>query len=148
MFRGPDPIVLNQLNIVVRDMDATVAFYRRLGLPLMAEAGAQHAAITLPNGLLVEFDSEQFVPQWNTGWRGTSGGGVVLGFTVPSRAAVDALYADLTGAGYRGQQRPYDAFWGARYAIVEDPDGNSVGLMSPIDDQRRTWPPTPPPATA
>ena len=35
------------------------------------------------------------------------------------------------------QQEPYDAFWGARYAIVEDPDGNAVGLMSPIDPDRQ-----------
>ena len=27
-------------------------------------------------------------------------------------------------------------------AIVADPDGNDVGLMSPIDEPRRTWPPT------
>lgn len=26
-----------------------------------------------------------------------------------------------------------DAFWGARYAIVQEPDGNDVGLMSPHD---------------
>ena len=50
-----------------------------------------------------------------------------------SRDAVDEIYEDLTAAGYTGEQRPYDAFWGARYAIVNDPDGNSVGIMSPID---------------
>ena len=44
----------------------------------------------------------------------------------------------------RSQQPPFDAFWGARYAIVEDPDGNSVGLMSPVDPTRRS--PMPPPA--
>jgi len=44
------------------------------------------------------------------------------------------------------QQAPYDAFWGARYAIVEDPDGNAVGLMSPIDPDRRTAPPSSGPA--
>jgi hypothetical protein len=38
-------------------------------------------------------------------------------------------------------QVPYDAFWGARYAIVADPDGNEVGLMSPRDDDRRSFPP-------
>ena len=47
--------------------------------------------------------------------------------------AVDQMYADLTGAGYRAQQPPYDAIWGARYAVVEDPDGNPVGLMSEAD---------------
>jgi hypothetical protein len=33
---------------------------------------------------------------------------------------------------------------GARYAIVTDPDGNSVGIMSPVDRERRSAPPTPP----
>ena len=35
-------------------------------------------------------------------------------------------------SGYAGLQPPHDAFWGARYAIIEDPDGIAVGLMSPI----------------
>ena len=39
------------------------------------------------------------------------------------------------------QQAPYDAFWGGRFAIVEDPDGNPVGLMSPNDPAMRTAPP-------
>jgi uncharacterized glyoxalase superfamily protein PhnB len=63
---------------------------------------------------------------------------VVVGFRVASRDDVDRLYADMTGAGYRGQQPPYDAFWGARYAVVEDPDGNAVGIMSPSDPDRRS----------
>ena len=35
---------------------------------------------------------------------------------------------------------------GARYAIVVDPDGNDVGIMSPSDDTMRSWPPTPSPS--
>jgi len=133
--------ILNQLNLVVRDMDATIAFYRRLGLPVQAQPDSEHVALNLPNGLLVEWDSAEFVPQWDSGWTGRTGGGIVLGFSVPSREAVDEIYADLTGAGYWGHQPPYDAFWGARYAIVDDPDGNAVGLMSPIDPERRSRPP-------
>jgi uncharacterized glyoxalase superfamily protein PhnB len=57
---------------------------------------------------------------------------------VVERETVDAIYSDLTGAGYAGQQPPYDAFWGARYAVVADPDGMSVGIMSAIDPARRT----------
>jgi len=57
------------------------------------------------------------------------------------------VFGDLTGAGFRAQQAPYDAFWGARYAVVEDPDGNAVGLMSPSDpDRRRTEQPPSSPA--
>ena len=65
---------------------------------------------------------------------------VVVGFSVASREAVDRLYQELTTAGYGGRQPPFDAFWGARYAIVADPDGNDVGLMSPMEESRRTPP--------
>jgi uncharacterized glyoxalase superfamily protein PhnB len=68
-------------------------------------------------------------------------GRVVLGFRVASREAVDEVYAELTGAGYAGLQPPLDAFWGARYAIVEDPDGVAVGLMSPISPDYKSLPP-------
>ena len=70
----------------------------------------------------------------------------MLGFAVSSGEAVDALYGDLVAAGHRGRQPPYDAFWGARYAIVEDPDGNGVGLMGPVEKERKFWPPAPLPA--
>ena len=136
---------LSQLNLVVRDMDATVAFYRRLGFVIDAEPGDQHVELPMPNGMTVEFDAVESVAVWDSGWPGTTGGSVVLGMALPDRAAVDASYAELTAAGHAGRQPPYDAFWGARYAIVEDPDGNPVGLMSPIDAARKTWPPAPPP---
>jgi uncharacterized glyoxalase superfamily protein PhnB len=38
-----------------------------------------------------------------------------------------------------GSQR---AFWGARYAIIEDPNGIPVGVMSPIEPGRKTSPPS------
>lgn len=132
----------NQLNLIVNDVDATVAFYRLLGLAIDAPAGASHVEFRLPNGTLLEIDAAQFAQTWDTGWPGTTGSGIVIGFAVESRERVDALYADLTEAGYRGRQPPYDAFWGARYAIVQDPDGNGAGLMSPIDPAQKFWPPS------
>jgi len=51
------------------------------------------------------------------------------------------LYRDLAEAGRAGRQPPSDTFWGTRYAAVSDPDGNDVGLMNPLDDIRRSWPP-------
>jgi uncharacterized glyoxalase superfamily protein PhnB len=137
--------LLNQLNMVVGDMGATVAFYRRLGLSVEVTPGGVHAAASMPNGLSLEFDVRDFVSQWDAGWSGGTGSSTVLGFAVGSREAVDEIYADLTGAGYRAHQRPYDAFWGGRYAIVDDPDGNGIGIMSPVEESRRFWPPHPPP---
>ena len=61
-----------------------------------------------------------------------------------TRAEVDALVAALAAEGVPVQQVPYDAFWGARYAVVSDPDGNAVGIMSPVDAafRRDQAPPT------
>src|SRR5437867_4139863 len=126
----------DQINLVVRDMDASLAFYRRLGVDLPDRApqwDPHHRSANVDGGLDFDLDSVPFARQWNEGWGGDeAGAGCVLSFKLASRDEVDRVYADLTGAGYRTQQQPYDAFWGARYAVVEDPDGNAVGLMSPI----------------
>ena len=129
--------VLDQVNLVVGDMDASLAFYRRVGVDFPEwepRWDKHHRSAKTAGGLDFDLDSAVFARDWN---EGSLGPVAVLSFKLASRDAVDALYAELTGAGYNGQQPPYDAFWGARYAVVEDPDGNLVGLMSPMDDARR-----------
>jgi uncharacterized glyoxalase superfamily protein PhnB len=97
------------------------------------------------NGVRVEFDSVAFAKEWNPGLDETKlGSAAILFFHVPSRHEVDRVYARVLAAGHRSHKAPEDAFWGARYAIVEDPDGNSVGIMSAVDDfMRRPAPPPP-----
>jgi uncharacterized glyoxalase superfamily protein PhnB len=140
---------LHMLNIVVSDMGASLDFYRRLGIsvPGGQDPSAMHVQLRMRGGLSLELDTAESARIWHAGWRSDpSSVGVVVGFALPSREAVDALYAELTAAGHPGRQPPFDAFWGARYAIVADPDGNDVGLMSPIDESRRSWPPSESPA--
>jgi catechol 2,3-dioxygenase-like lactoylglutathione lyase family enzyme len=144
-----DPEVrVDQLNLVVRDMAATLAFYRRLGLAIDEPgdwppgSGAQHVGVKMPNGFSLEFDNVEMARIWHAAWRDQPGpaGGTVVGISLASRDAVDDRYGELTGDGCIGRQAPYDAFWGARYAIVQDPDGRDVGLMSPIDPDLRYVP--------
>jgi catechol 2,3-dioxygenase-like lactoylglutathione lyase family enzyme len=143
------PLALGQINIVVRDMQASLAFYRLLGLSIneipLAEWAPHHASAVTSNGVQIEFDSVAFAKQWNPGLDEARLGTATLPFFhVASREDVDRVHARVTGAGYRSLQPPADAFWGARYAIVEDPDGNSVGIMSSIDESKRLPPPPPP----
>jgi catechol 2,3-dioxygenase-like lactoylglutathione lyase family enzyme len=143
---------LDQINIVSGDPAASIAFYRRLGVDI-PETGVWHT----PSGIhhvnstrqtiagegSLELDSAAFAQCWNPAWRGRDDlrGRVVIGFRVATRAAVDDIFHDMTGAGYRGLQEPHDAFWGARYAMLEDPDGIAVGIMSPVSDDKRAPPP-------
>jgi uncharacterized glyoxalase superfamily protein PhnB len=143
------PPDLHMLNVVVGDMAASVEFYRRLGVPPPenGDPSGAHVQLRLPSGFSLELDTADSARLWHAGWRADPDTArVVLGFALASREAVDERYRDLTAAGYAGRQPPFDAFWGARYAIVADPDGNDVGLMSPIDESRRSWPPEESPA--
>ena len=138
--------ILDQVNIVVSDMAASAAFYERLGVRLQPTppAWAPHHRNSSPvGGADVDLDSSAFAAVWDTGWP-AGRTGVVLEFRFPSREAVDRVHADLVGAGYTSQQEPYDAFFGARFAVVEDPDGNAVGLLSERDPAYRGETPSPP----
>ena len=136
----------NQVNLVVHDMQGSLAFYRRLGLDIpqadVWESGghAHHASAATGHEVDLEFDSVKLAHAYNRGFAAERGR-VVVGVSLESREAVDALWEGLLSEGAQGLQPPYDAFWGARYAIVEDPDGNPVGLMSPVDPARRSAPP-------
>jgi catechol 2,3-dioxygenase-like lactoylglutathione lyase family enzyme len=123
---------LDMLGLVVRDMAAALAFYRRLGLEIADGAESEaHVEATLPGGLRVAWDTVEVMQSFDPGWAPAAGGAAFsLAFLVDSPAEVDSLYAELTGAGYDGHLEPWDAFWGQRYAVVKDPDGNDVALFA------------------
>lgn len=125
---------MNVIDIVVSDIAAAIAFYQRLGVEFEVDAKyPDHAGCDLPNGIHLMLDTEDFRDQTTTNWPRPAGGPrMFLSFEFPSPAEVDKVYADLTGAGYRGIQEPWDAFWGMRTASVLDPDGNGVDLYATL----------------
>ena len=125
------------IGLVVADMAASLTFYRRLGLAFPEGSDDQpHVETALPGGRRLLLDTEQTIRSFHPAWRPSEGGGrMALGFACDSPAEVDAVYDDLVGAGYHGELKPWDAFWGQRYAIVHDPDGNGVDLFAPLPAQ-------------
>ncbi len=121
------------IGIVVADMGKALAFYRRLGLDLPDSADAEpHVETTLRGGLRLAFDTEDVIRSFHPTWTPVRGGRTNLAFLLADAAGVDALYADLVAAGHHGELAPFDAFWGQRYAVVHDPDGNGVDLFAPL----------------
>ncbi|MEU6682185.1 VOC family protein [Streptomyces sp. NPDC046832] len=125
------------IGLVVSDMAASVAFYRRLGLVFPDGAEEQpHTEAALPGGLRLMFDTEETVRSFLPGWRPpTDGSRASLALRCDGPEEVDTLYDRLVGSGYHGELKPWDAFWGQRYAVVHDPDGNGVDLFAPLADE-------------
>lgn len=122
------------IGLVVSDMAASVAFYRRLGFAFPEGSEEQpHAEAGLPGGVRLLLDTEESVRSFHAGWRPPTGGGrASLALLCDGPDEVDAVYEELVGSGHHGELKPWDAFWGQRYAVVNDPDGNGVDLFAPL----------------
>ena len=120
---------LDLVGIAVADIDRARTFYARLGLEF--PEGDEHVEATV-GGIRVALDTEEvmrsFDPTWEAGGRGRIG----LAFLCDSPAEVDRLHDELVDAGAASHLPPWDAFWGQRYAVVLDPDGNEVSLFAPL----------------
>ncbi len=122
---------LSMVGLIVRDMARSLAFYWRLGLAIPTGAeGRPHVELALGEGLTLFWDAA-FVAANDPGRDEPAGGyRVVLEFFLADPVAVDAKYAELTGAGYRGHRVPFTASFGAYMAMVDDPDGNTLLLTA------------------
>lgn len=122
------------IGLVVADMGASLAFYRRLGLDIPPDSDDQpHVEAVLPGGLRFAWDTADTVRSFDPSWQQPTGGPAVgLAFLCDSPSEVDKTHDALVDAGYRSHKAPWDAFWGQRYATVEDPDGNHVDLFAPL----------------
>ncbi len=122
---------LDLVGIVARDMRASLGFYRRLGLDIPEDTGDEpHVEATTPSGPRVACDTVELMQEIDPAWTEPSGGHrMSLAFLCSSPEEVDATYDELAALGH-GHKEPWDAFWGQRYAIVKDPDGNHIDLFA------------------
>ena len=123
---------LDLVGLVVKDMAASLAFYRRLGLDLAPELDDEsHVEVTV-GGLRLAWDTVDVIESFSSYEESSGGHRIGLAFLCESPEEVDHLHADLTQAGYTSHVEPFDAFWGQRYATVLDPDSNPVDLFAPL----------------
>ena len=133
MSKKDAPPNLLGVYLFVKDLDQALAFYELLGLSI-ERVSPVFARATLPNGVTIEFGMAELTQSYDPSWEEPTGPGTnTINFELPSVEAVDSTYEDLVAAGHRGHLSPCEALWQARFAIVDDPDGNVIGLHSPRD---------------
>jgi catechol 2,3-dioxygenase-like lactoylglutathione lyase family enzyme len=123
----------DMIGLVVHDLERSLAFYRLLGLdPPIPAKGEGFVEVTSPNGYRISWNSVAMVKGIDPTWSEPHGQRMELAFKCDDAAEVDATYARVLAAGNIGHKAPWDAFWGQRYAIVNDPDGNHVSIFAPL----------------
>jgi uncharacterized glyoxalase superfamily protein PhnB len=125
-------VVPHSIDIVVADMARALAFYGALGLAVPAAAEGPQVEIATPGGTTLGLVLEAMVRQAYPDWVAPVGQRVTFACRCDSVAELDAVYARVEAAGFPGRQPPWDAFWGQRYAFLNDPDGNRVDLFAEL----------------
>jgi uncharacterized glyoxalase superfamily protein PhnB len=128
---------LDAIGVAVEDLDRARDFYRHLDLEIPADPeGHGHAEVTLAGGLRLMFDTFETMESFDSSWshvRGSTNATFAFSFEKPDE--VDAKYQELLEAGGQGHLEPWDAFWGMRYAVLRDPDGNELSLYASLPQE-------------
>jgi predicted lactoylglutathione lyase len=116
---------LYMVGLVAQDLDASLEFYRRLGVAIPEDSeGQQHVEVKMGGGLTFFLDAPRKE-------RASNSPRVILEFYLPSRDAVDAKYAAMAEFGYQTYRAPYfNTQFAMYFAMINDPDGNTVLLSA------------------
>ena len=114
---------LNQVTVPCDDLDASVEFYRRLGLRLIVHDPPHYARFACPVGDATF--SLHRVPH-------TSGDGIVVYFELEK---LDETVERLRAAGLAFESGPQDQPWLWREAYLRDPAGNRICLFHAGDNR-------------
>lgn len=123
-------IKLDMVGIVVKDMKKSLDFYRLLGFTIPESANEEQHVEVEQSGFRLAFDTQEIAKLVYGSWEEPTGHRVELAFSCESDDSVNKLYEKIINNGYDGYREPWDAFWGQRYAIVKDPDGNLISLFA------------------
>jgi uncharacterized glyoxalase superfamily protein PhnB len=123
----------DMIGIVVHDMNRALAFYRLLGLDIpKPEKDEPFVEVITANGYRISWNTVSMIQSIDPTWVEPAGHRMELAFKCDAPAEVDATYKRIVSAGHAGHKEPWDAFWGQRYAVVKDPDGNHISLFAPL----------------
>ena len=129
---------LYMLGLVVQDMPTALEFYRRLGLAIPDGSEMRsHVEIKMGSGMTFFLDSNP--TRWDPGF-GTQTDSersnapdrypVILEFYLKEPATLAAKYTELIDFGYQSYREPYVTSFGMYFAMIKDPDGNTILLSA------------------
>jgi hypothetical protein len=132
---------LYMLGLIVQDMPTALEFYQRLGLDIPDGSEKRtHVEIKMGSGITFFLDSNP--ARWDPGFgaqpdldhdAAADRYRTLLEFYLNEQATLIAKYNELVGFGYQGYREPYETSFGMYFAMVKDPDGNTILLSADAD---------------
>lgn len=119
------------VGVIVEDMPRAVEFYRRLGVDIPAGSETKPHVEVKMSGMTFFLSTKAHNARWDPARTDASGGyRMILEFYLKTVEEVDAKYAELTGYGYNSHCAPFKPGADLYFAMVDDPDGNTILLSA------------------
>ena len=124
---------IDAVGVTSSNLQKTVNFYKLLGFEFAEfKTDEDHLEpVISPGSARLMIDTKAMI-RGILGEEPKPGNHSTFAIAYDSPAEVDTVAAGVKQAGYNIVTEPWDAFWGQRYAIVQDPDGYKVDLFAPL----------------
>lgn len=124
---------IDAVGVTSSDFKKTVEFYSILGFsfPEFKTDEDHLEAITSPGSVRLMLDSKKLFTEIN-GEEPQPGNHSVFALLYDSAEEVNTAAKKISEAGFVIIKEPWDAFWGQRYAVVQDPDGFKIDLFAAL----------------
>ncbi|MFG1500093.1 VOC family protein [Halobacteriovorax sp. XZX-3] len=122
---------MKAIGIACKKIENSLRFYELLGLKF-EKFGEGHYEAKTQQGIRIMLDSHELLKEINNEWKEPVTPGITLCFEQESSNDVDQIFDKIIKAGYQKEKKPWDAFWGQRYASVRDPDGNQIDIFAQL----------------
>lgn len=121
---------ISAIGVTSKDLKKTVKFYETLGFvfPEFKEDEDHIESTSSKNGLRLMIDDYKIVEEI-IGEKPKASNHSVFAIEADSPKDVDNMVDKLRENNYIIKKEPWDAFWGQRYAVVQDPDGYLIDIF-------------------
>jgi predicted lactoylglutathione lyase len=119
------------VGVIVEDMPRALEFYRRLGVEFPeGSEDKQHVEVKMGN-MTFFLNHKALNAKWDPSKTEPAGGyRIILEFYLKTIEAVDSKFAEMTGYGYKAHQTPFYPNTSLYFAMIDDPDGNTILLSA------------------
>ena len=124
---------IDVVEVTTSDMKRTAAFYTLLGFgfPEFKENEDHLEPKILDGSARLMIDSKKMMTEM-LGAAPKPGNHGSFAIQYDSPGEIDSVAKKVKEGGFKLVKEPWDAFWGQRYAVVQDPDGYQIDLYAQL----------------